>query len=100
MARRKLPLLPSLRSNPPAQGCLDRHSANWNDTYPSSRSICVEGMSHEDADAEQDSCCRDYLAHSFSPCLEGESSTGSFPDDFTESGNWFRQALGIGAGAA
>jgi len=52
-------------------------------------------MSHEDADAEQDSCCRDYLAHSFSPCLEGESSTGSFPDDFTVSGKWFRQALAV-----
>ena len=62
---------------------------------PSARSICVEGMSHEDADAEQDSCCRDDLAHSFSPCLEGELSTGSFPDDFTVSGKWFRQALAV-----
>jgi len=41
-------------------------------------------MSHEDADAEQDTCCRDDLAHSFPPCLTGESSTGSFPDDFAE----------------
>jgi hypothetical protein len=48
-------------------------------------------MSHEDADAEQDSCCRDDLAHSFPPCLTGESSTGSFPDDFAELGKWFRR---------
>ena len=48
-------------------------------------------MSHEDADAEQDTCCRDDLAHSFPPCLTGESSTGSFPDDFAELGKWFRR---------
>jgi hypothetical protein len=45
-------------------------------------------MSHEDADAEQDTCCRNELDHS-SPPSEVESSTGSFPDDFVESGNGF-----------
>jgi hypothetical protein len=58
---------------------------------PSARPIRVEGMSHEDAHAEQDTCRRDDLAHSFSPCLTGESSTGSFPDDFAELGKWFRR---------
>jgi hypothetical protein len=48
-------------------------------------------MSHEDADAEQHSCCRDDFAHSFPPWLTGESSTGSFPDDFAELGKWFRR---------
>ena len=51
-------------------------------------------MSHEDADAEQDTRCRDDLAHSFPPCLTGESSTGSFPDDFAELGKWFRRGSG------
>src|SRR5258708_29761406 len=91
MARRKRPPLPSLQSNPPAKRCWDRHSAKWNGPYPSARPIRVEGMSHEDADAEQDTRCRDDLAHSFPPCLTGESSTGSFPDDFVESGKWFRR---------
>src|SRR5258708_26709506 len=48
-------------------------------------------MSHEEAGAEQDTRCRDDLAHSFPPCLTGESSTGSFPDDFAELGKWFRR---------
>jgi hypothetical protein len=48
-------------------------------------------MGHEDADAEQDTCCRDNLAHCLSPCLKGESSIGWFPDDFVELAKWFRR---------
>jgi hypothetical protein len=48
-------------------------------------------MSHEDADAEQDTCCRDELGHSSPSSTGGESSTGLFPDDFVESGKWFRR---------
>src|SRR6478672_5981469 len=76
MARRKRPPLPSLRSNPPAKRCWDRHSAKWNGPYPSARPIRVEGMSHEDADAEQDTRCRDDLGHSFPPGPMAKSSTG------------------------
>jgi hypothetical protein len=47
-------------------------------------------MSNEDADAENDTRCRDDLGHS-SPPSGAESSTGSFPDDFIESGKWFRR---------
>ena len=46
--------------------------------YPSARPICVEGMSHEDADAEQDTYCRDDLAHSFPPCLEANRALVCF----------------------
>jgi hypothetical protein len=35
--------------------------------YPLARPIRVESMSHEDADAEQDTCCRDELGHSSPP---------------------------------
>src|SRR5258707_8153330 len=91
MARRKRPPLPSLQSNPPAKRCWDGHSEKWNGPYPLARPIRVEGMSHEDAHAEQGTSCRDDLAHSFPPCLTGESSTGSFPDDFAELGKWFRR---------
>jgi hypothetical protein len=31
--------------------------------YPSARPIRVESMNHEDADAENDTRCRDYLGH-------------------------------------
>ena len=47
-------------------------------------------MSNEDADAEQNTCYRDELDHS-SPPSRGELSTGLFPDDFVESGKWFRR---------
>src|SRR4029077_15775196 len=92
MAQRRRPTLLSLQSNPPAKRCWDRHSAKWNGTYPLARPICVVGMANEDADAEQETCCRDNLAHSLSPCLEGESSIGWFPDDFVELAEWFRRA--------
>ena len=42
-------------------------TVKWNGPYPSARPIRVEGMSHEDADAEQDTCCRDELGHSSPP---------------------------------
>jgi hypothetical protein len=91
MAQRRRPTLRSLQSNPLAKLCWDRHSAKWNCPYPSARPICVEGMSHENAYAEQHTCSRDDLAHNLSPCLGDESSTGLFPDDFTVSGKWFRR---------
>jgi len=78
MAQRKRPTLPLLQSNPLAKRCWDRHSAKWNDTYPSACPICVEGMSHEDADAEQDTCCRDDLAHSLPPCLDANRALVRF----------------------
>ena len=37
---------------------------------PLARPIRVESMNHEDADAENDTRCRDHLGHSFPPCLE------------------------------
>ena len=37
---------------------------------PLTRPIRVESMSHEDADAENDSRCRNDLGHSLPPCLE------------------------------
>src|SRR6476659_5222961 len=40
--------------------------------YPLARPIRVESMSHEDADAEQDTCCRDELGHS-SPPSQGDN---------------------------
>jgi hypothetical protein len=37
---------------------------------PLTRPIRVESMSHEDADAENDSRCRNDLGHSLPPCPE------------------------------
>ena len=54
------------------------------------RPICVQRMSHEDANAENDTRYRDELGHGFSPpCLTRKSSPGSLPDDFAELGNGF-----------
>jgi len=59
---------------------------------PSMRPICVQRMSHEDANAENDTRYRDELGHGFSPpCLTRKSSPGSLPDDFAELGKWFRR---------
>jgi hypothetical protein len=52
-------------------------------------------MSHEDADAEQDTCCRDELGHKLSSLTGGQSSSGSFPDDFVELGKWFRRTAAL-----
>jgi hypothetical protein len=50
-------------------------------------------MSHEDADAEQHTCCRDELGHSSPPCLETNRALVRFR---MTSPNWENGFVGLG----
>jgi len=50
-------------------------------------------MSHEDADAEQHTCCRDELGHSYPPCLGANRALVRFR---MTSPNWENGFVGLG----